>query len=80
MKYLGDYDNIFETEAWFFEGNMKVLLGYLDWGLGTKGPHSDPTEKFFWVCVFPAMLSRQTFCLKWGKNFRRWLLYYYSYN
>ena len=26
---------------------MKVLLGYLDWGLGTKGPHSDPAEKTF---------------------------------
>ena len=24
---------------------MKVPLGYLDWGLGTKGPHSDPADK-----------------------------------
>ena len=23
---------------------MKVLLGHLDWGLDTKGPHSDPAE------------------------------------
>ena len=21
---------------------MNVLLGHLDWGLGSKGPHSDP--------------------------------------
>ena len=28
-------------------GNMKVLLGHLDWGLGTKGPHSDPADKTF---------------------------------
>ena len=26
---------------------MKVLLGYLDWVLGTKGPHSDPADKTF---------------------------------
>ena len=26
---------------------MKVLLGYLNWGLGTKGPHSDPADKTF---------------------------------
>ena len=38
MKHLSGYDNIFETEAWYFWGNMKVLLEYLDWGLGTKGP------------------------------------------
>ena len=24
---------------------MKVLLGYLDWGLGTKDQHSDPADK-----------------------------------
>ena len=24
---------------------MKVLLGHLDWGLGTKGPHNDPADK-----------------------------------
>ena len=28
-------------------GNMKVLLGHLDWGLGNKGPHSDPADKTF---------------------------------
>ena len=26
---------------------MKVLLGYLDWGLGTKSPYSDPADKTF---------------------------------
>ena len=26
---------------------MKVLLGHLDWGLGTKGLHSDQTDKTF---------------------------------
>ena len=26
---------------------MKVLLRYLNWGLGTKGPHSDPADKTF---------------------------------
>ena len=28
-------------------GNMKVFWGHLDWGLNTKGPHSDPTDKTF---------------------------------
>ena len=26
---------------------MKVILGHLDWGLGTKCPHSDPADKTF---------------------------------
>ena len=30
-----------------FRGNIKVLLGHLDWGLGTKGPQSDPVDKSF---------------------------------
>ena len=30
-----------------FGGNMKVLLGHLDWALGTKGLHSDLTNKTF---------------------------------
>ena len=42
MKHLSGYDNIFEKEAWYFCGDMKVLLGNLNWELGTKGPHSDP--------------------------------------
>ena len=47
MKHLSGYDNIFETEAWYFWDNMKVLLGHLDWGLGTKDPHTDPVDKTF---------------------------------
>ena len=47
MKHLSGYDNIFETEVWYFWGNMKVLLGHLGWGLGTEGPHSDPADKIF---------------------------------
>ena len=27
---------------------MKVFLGHLYWGLGTKDPHSDPADKNFW--------------------------------
>ena len=30
-----------------FGSNMKVLLGHLDWALGTKGLHSDLTNKTF---------------------------------
>ena len=47
MKHFSGFDNIFETKTWYFWGNMKVLLGYLDWGLGTKDLHSDPTDKTF---------------------------------
>ena len=28
-------------------GLLKVLLGYLNWGLGTKGPFSDPADETF---------------------------------
>ena len=67
MKYLSGYNNIFETKEWYFWGNVKILLGHLDWGLCTKGPHSDPADKVFWVCVLSVMfLSRQTFLLKLG--------------
>ena len=47
MKYLSGYDNIFETGAWYFWGNRKVRLGYLDWGPGTNDRHSDPADKIF---------------------------------
>ena len=31
---------------------MNVLLEHLDWGLGIKGPPSDPTDKTFWgLCI-----------------------------
>ena len=48
MKHFSGFDNIFEIEAWYFWGNMKVLVSHLDWGLGTKDPHSDPAEILFW--------------------------------
>ena len=47
MKHFSGFDNIFEAETWYFWGNMKVLLGHLDWGLDTKGPHSDRADKTF---------------------------------
>ena len=47
MTQFSGFDNIFETEAWCFWGNMKVLLWDLEWGLGTKGPQSDPADKTF---------------------------------
>ena len=32
---------------------LKVLLGHLDWRLGTKGRHSDPAEKdFLGPCIY----------------------------
>ena len=63
MKHLSSYDNIFETEAWYCEGNTKVLLGHLDWGLSTEGPHSDPADNTFLGSALSAMfLSGQTFC------------------
>ena len=47
MKNSSGFDNIFEIEASYFWGNMKVLLGHLDRGLGTKGLHSEPADKTF---------------------------------
>ena len=47
MKHLSDYDNISESETWYFWGNMKVHLGYVNWRLGTKGPHDNPADKTF---------------------------------
>ena len=29
MRHLSIYHNIYETETWFFGGNLKVLLGHL---------------------------------------------------
>ena len=45
MTHLSGYDNIFQTEAWYFWGKMKFYFRHLDWGLGTKFPHSDPADK-----------------------------------
>ena len=62
MKHFSGFDKIFEAETWYFWENMKVLLGNLDGGMGTKGPHSDQLTKFFWDCILPAMfLSGQSF-------------------
>ena len=57
---------------------MKVLLGHLDWELGTKDSLSDPAHKTFFgsVALAAMFLSGQTFCYKGGENVCRWLLYY----
>ena len=47
MKHFSGFDNIFETETWYFWGNIKVLSGDLDWWLGTKGLQSDPADKTY---------------------------------
>ena len=44
-----------------FGGSLKVPLGHLDWGLGTKGPHSDPAGKTFLGLFFVSNVS------KWSK-------------
>ena len=52
MAHLSGYGNMFDPKAWYFWGNMKVLLGLLDWGLDTKGPHSDQDDKtFLGLCI-----------------------------
>ena len=67
MKRFSGFDNIFETEAWYFLGNMKDLLGHLDWGLGTKGPHSDPAEKtFLGLHIFSNFSKGSSLLLKMG--------------
>ena len=67
MKHLSGYDNIFETEAWYFWGNMKVLLGHLDWELTTKGPQSDPAdETFLGLCIVSNVSKWSNFLLRMG--------------
>ena len=69
MKDLSGYDNIFETEARYFWGNMKVLLGHLDWGLGTKGPHNDPADKtFLGLCTVSNVSKWSNLLLKMGQK------------
>ena len=67
MQYLSGYDNIFETEAWYFWGNMKILLGHLVWGLGTRGPHCDPAEKtFLGLCIVSNVFKWSNLLLTMG--------------
>ena len=49
-----------------FGGNIKVLLGHLDWGLGTKGPHSDPADKTFLGLCIVSNVSKWSNLLKMG--------------
>ena len=60
MKHLSGYDNIFETEAWDFWGNIKVHLGHLHRGLDTKGPESDPVDKIFWGLRILSYVSKSS--------------------
>ena len=69
ITHLSSYDNIFETEAWYFLGDMKVLLGHLDWGLGTKCPHSDPADKtFFGLHIVNNVSKLSNLLLKMGSK------------
>ena len=46
---------------------MKVLLGDLDWGLGTKGKRSDSVDKTFLGQCFVSNVSKwSNFLLKIG--------------
>ena len=67
MKYLSDYDDISEPEAWSFWDNMKELLGHLHWVLGTKGPHSDPADKtFLGLCIVNNVSKWSNLLLRMG--------------
>ena len=51
---------------------MKVLLGHLDWGLGTKGPHSDPADKtFLGRCIVSNVSKWSELLLKIGQKLLR---------
>ena len=67
MLILSGYDNIFETVAWYSGGNIKVLLGHLDWGLDTKDPHSDlPDKTFLGQCIVSNVSKWSNVLLKMG--------------
>ena len=67
MKHLSGYDNIFETQARYYWGNMKFLFGHLDWGLDPKVPHSDPADKtFLGVCIVSNVSKWSNLLLKMG--------------
>ena len=55
MKHFSGFAKIFETEIWYFWGNMMVLLGQLNWGLGTKGRTVTHLTKIFWFCILSTM-------------------------
>ena len=68
MTDLSGHNKIFETETCFL-GNMKVLLGHLLWGLGTKAPHSDPVGKtFLGLCIVKNVSNWSSFLLKMGQK------------
>ena len=65
MKHLSGYDDIFETEAWYFWDNRKVFLEHLDWRLGTKDPHSDPADKtLLGPCIVSNVFTQSKLLLK----------------
>ena len=45
---------------------MKVLLEHLDWGMGTKGPHSGPADKTFWGLHIVSSVSKLSKIVKNG--------------
>ena len=46
---------------------MKVPLGHLDRGLGTKGPYSDPADKtFLGLCIVSNVTKWSKLLLKMG--------------
>ena len=67
MKHLSGHNDVFETEARYFWGNMKVLLEHSNWGLGTNGPHSDPADKIFLgLCIVSSVSKWSNLLLKMG--------------
>ena len=65
MNHLSVYDNIVESEAWYFWGNMKFLLGHSDWGIGNKSPRSDPAVKtLLGLCIVSNVSKWWNFLLK----------------
>ena len=49
---------------------MKVLLGHLDLGLGTKGPHINPADKIFLGLHIDSNVSKgSNLLLKVGSKF-----------
>ena len=46
---------------------MKVLLGYLDWGLASKSPYSDPVDNsFLALCIVSNVSKGSNLLLKMG--------------